>query len=79
MSARLLLYSRTGCHLCEVFQQALAAWGERHELGFEVRDVDADEGLRERYGDRIPVLALDGEELMAVVFDADLLEEALRR
>ncbi len=64
-----LLYMRDGCHLCEetrdVMQAALEARVLRGEPIARVRevDIDADPELKARYGDLIPVLALEGTEL----------------
>ncbi len=64
-----LLYMRDGCHLCEetrdVMQAALEARVLRGEPIASVRevDIDTDPELKARYGDLIPVLALDGTEL----------------
>ena len=65
----LLLYARDGCHLCEETRDVLQALLEervrRGEPIARVRevDIDADPELKARYGDLIPVLALDGIEL----------------
>lgn len=64
-----LLYMRDGCHLCEetrdVLQAALEARVLRGEPIARVRevDIDADPELKARFGDLIPVLALNGTEL----------------
>ena len=64
-----LLYARDGCHLCEETRDQLQALLEervrRGEPIARVRevDIDADPELKARYGDLIPVLALDGTEL----------------
>lgn len=64
-----LLYMRDGCNLCEetrdVMQAALEARVLRGEPIARVRevDIDTDPELKARYGDLIPVLALDGTEL----------------
>ena len=59
---RLTLITRDGCHLCEVAEAALdrisAATGER----WRRVDVDADIDLVRDYGDRVPVVLLDGRE-----------------
>lgn len=49
----LILYSTSGCHLCEEAQKLIYA-----TLGYAVAEVDIteDERLLERYGIRIPVL-----------------------
>ena len=60
--SRLTLISRAGCHLCEVAEQALervaAATGER----WTRVDVADSIELERDYGDRVPVLLLDGRE-----------------
>jgi hypothetical protein len=64
-----LLYARDGCHLCEEtsahLQAALEARVLRGDSIARVRqvDIDADSELNARYGDLIPVLALNGVEL----------------
>jgi glutaredoxin len=55
---RLTLYTRPGCHLCEVAVEALERIGER----FIEVDISGDPELEAEYGDRIPVIMLDGKE-----------------
>jgi glutaredoxin len=55
---RLTLLSKPGCHQCEEARAVLERIGE----AFEERDVTADDALYEEYGDRIPVVLLDGKE-----------------
>ncbi len=63
------LYSRPGCHLCEVMLAALepllAGRGS-----VSVVDIDGDPGLRARYGRRIPVLAHGDVDLCQYHLDA---------
>ncbi len=57
--ARLTLISRDGCHLCEVAEQTL----DRIAPGEWVRvDVAGSADLERDFGDRVPVLLLDGKE-----------------
>ena len=62
MSARVTLYSRPGCHLCddarEVVARVCADLGET----FEELSIDDDEDLRRRYADEIPVTLVDGRQ-----------------
>ena len=55
---RLMLISRAGCHLCEVAEQVLDRIGEP----WQRVDVDSSTELVRDYGDRVPVLLLDGVE-----------------
>jgi hypothetical protein len=73
------LYGKPGCHLCE---DALAAVQQvRAERAFEVEEIDVslDPVLHRRYGERIPVLELGGEELCEYFVDEAVLREALDR
>ena len=56
---RVTLISRDGCHLCEAAEAVL----DRILPGQWARvDVDSDVGLERDYGDRVPVVLLDGAE-----------------
>ncbi len=60
--ARLALITRPGCHLCEDAKAALdrvvAVTGDR----WVEKDVSGDVELEREYGDRLPVVLLDGKE-----------------
>ncbi len=71
------VYSKPDCHLCV---EAMAALEQlRAELGFELRELDitADEELHRAFFERIPVIALDGEELSDYFLDEAVLRERL--
>jgi Glutaredoxin-like domain (DUF836) len=72
-----LMYSRPGCGLCEEMLSALAALPEAVPFGVEVRDVDADEAARVRYGHKIPVLLFRGELVCHGHLDAEEVHKAL--
>jgi glutaredoxin len=71
------VYSRPDCHLCADAMTILRALQD--ELGFALgeRDIDGDEALQRAYFERIPVVALDGEELFDYFVDEKLLRERL--
>ncbi|OGG46251.1 MAG: hypothetical protein A3F84_23775 [Candidatus Handelsmanbacteria bacterium RIFCSPLOWO2_12_FULL_64_10] len=60
---KVTIYSRPDCHLCEIAKERVE--NVRREAPFEVEEVDitSDSALRERYGERIPVVAVEGEEV----------------
>jgi glutaredoxin len=72
---QIVLFGRAGCHLCDDARAVLERI--RAELPFALieRDIDADDALLRAYLERIPVIALDGEEL----FDFFVDEPELRR
>ena len=71
------LYGRPGCHLCDEARTELEAL--RSELGFALLEVDVerDDELFKRYLERLPVIALDGEELFDFFVDAAELRRRL--
>jgi glutaredoxin len=60
--ARLELLTRADCHLCMVASETLARIGAEAGLVPREIDVDADPELQAEYGDRVPVVRLDGRE-----------------
>jgi len=77
MSAKVVLYSKPGCHLCD---DAHAVLDEvRRELPFEldVRDISKSRKLIEAYGLDIPVVTIDGVEAFRHRLTADQLRAAL--
>lgn len=58
MNERITLITRPGCHLCEVAAGVLDRIGEP----WTELDVESDIELEREYGDRVPVVLLDGKE-----------------
>lgn len=59
---RLQLLTRAACHLCEVAAETLERIAGEAALPVAEVDVDADPELQAEYGDRVPVVLLDGRE-----------------
>jgi len=59
---RVQLLSREGCHLCVVAAETATRIAGEAGLPVGLVDVDADPELQAEYGDRVPVLLLDGRE-----------------
>lgn len=62
MEVQVTLMRRAGCHLCEVALGELERILPDYGLTADVVDVDADDELRFEYGDRVPVVLIDGKE-----------------
>jgi glutaredoxin len=69
------LYSRPGCHLCDEAREALERVQAQAPFTLNEVDIEIDDALHARYLERLPVIALDGEE----VFDYFVDETALVR
>jgi glutaredoxin len=78
VSARVTVYVRAGCHLCDDALDVLAAVARTDPFALEVVDIEHDGDLHRRYLERIPVIALDGEEVAELFADADDLRRRLR-
>ena len=74
---RLQLLAREGCHLCATAWETLTRLAaEVGEVPLEV-DVDTDPELQAEYGDRVPVLLLDGREHSYFTLDVPRLRRDL--
>lgn len=60
--ARVIIYSRPGCHLCEEAKQAIAAAECLDEYTLEEINIESDADLLKRYKYDIPVITIDGIE-----------------
>jgi glutaredoxin len=59
---RVVVYTRTGCSLCVTAEADVARICGELGVGWRAVDVDADAELRAEYGDRVPVVEVDGRE-----------------
>jgi glutaredoxin-like protein DUF836 len=59
---RVRLYFASGCHLCEAARSVLEQVREEIPFELEETDIGGDMELERRYRERIPVVAVDGEE-----------------
>jgi glutaredoxin len=69
VSPTVTLYGRPGCHLCDDARAALERVRAGRPFALEEIDIESDDALLARYLERIPVVALDGEELFDYVVD----------
>jgi glutaredoxin len=77
--ARITLFTRPGCHLCEFARAAVARVHASTGAGWVEIDVESDPELEREYGGRVPVVLLDGAEHDYFRVDEQRLEQALRR
>jgi glutaredoxin len=75
LEPRIVLYSRPGCHLCE---DAAAILDKIGEPWTEV-SVAGDIELEREYGERLPVIMLDGKEHGYFRVEADRLMRDLAK
>ena len=78
MSPSVTVYVRPGCHLCTIALDDLRELRREQDFSLDVVDIETDDVLHARYLERIPVIALDGEELYDFAVDAADLSLRLR-
>ena len=78
MTHRVTLYTRRGCHLCDEAHAVLRRLRRQAPFDLELVDIEADDALHMRLLERIPVVAVDGEEVSEHFVDAGDLLARLR-
>ncbi len=71
-----IVYSRKGCHLCEVVKESLSKLARRGGFTWREVDVDDDLDLRRKFNDEVPVVFIDGRKAFKYHMDE---QEFLRR
>lgn len=60
--AHVTVMTREGCHACEIAEADIARICGELGVPWSAEDVDGDPELRAEYGDRVPVILIDGAE-----------------
>lgn len=61
-SRQVVVYSRKGCHLCELVKESLVKLSRRGGFTWQEVDVDTDYELRRQFNDEVPVVFIDGRK-----------------
>ena len=71
-----IVYSRKGCHLCEIVKESLVKLHKRGGFQWRDVDVDTDARLRRQYNDQVPVVFINGHKAFKYRMDE---QEFLRK
>lgn len=74
---KLTLYGKAGCCLCDEAKAAVAEVREDIPFDLEEVDISLDPRLHREYGERIPVIDVNGEEAFELGVDAAALRNLL--
>ncbi|WP_375000478.1 glutaredoxin family protein [Aeromicrobium sp. CTD01-1L150] len=77
--ARVVLFTRPGCHLCEQAEEVVADVCERTGDSWTTVDITGDRALVEAFTDQVPVTFVDGHQHDFWRVDATRLGAALTR
>ena len=75
MKPKLTLYSRKDCCLCEEMKAVVRDVAAKIQIEIDEIDVEGSPELREKFGDKVPVLFIDGRK----AFKYRVTERKLRR
>ena len=62
MRHRLVLYSRVDCCLCDEMKTVIRQVAERTPIEIEEIDIDSSADLKQKYGEEVPVLFINGRK-----------------
>jgi glutaredoxin len=58
----MVLYSRLDCCLCDEMKTVIRQVAERTAVNFEEIDIDSSADLKQKYGQEVPVLFINGRK-----------------
>ena len=79
MKAKLTLYSRKGCCLCDEMKKIIGEVGTKIPLELEEIDVDGVPALRAEHGHEVPVLFINRRKAFKFRLSAKALEKKLQQ
>jgi glutaredoxin len=78
MRARVVVYSKPGCHLCENACRDVARIAGELGVAWSARDISGDDELMTQWAEYVPVVLVDGEVQGWFRVDETRLRQALR-
>jgi glutaredoxin len=73
------IYSRRGCHLCEVAESTLSQMKQELDFDIDVVLIDGDQELEKLYGHEVPVIHIDGEHHDFYKVDPERFKSSLEK
>jgi len=73
---QVVLYTRKGCHLCQIVKETLTKLHRRGGFQWQEVDVDSDDQLRRQFTDEVPVVFINGRKAFKYRMDE---QEFLRK
>lgn len=77
--ARVVIYTRSGCHLCEEIKVEILAAGCADEYVLDEIDIETEPELLERYRTEIPVVFINGVKAFKYRLTSREFRRKLRR
>ena len=58
---KVTVYSRTGCHLCEIAIDLIKSVKQENNFSLEIKLIDNNSELEKEYGEQVPVILIEGK------------------
>lgn len=58
---KVTIYSRTGCHLCEIAINRINSTLGELDFELDIKLIDDDIKLQQEFGEQVPVILIDGK------------------
>jgi glutaredoxin len=72
------IYSRTGCHLCEVAINQIESVKSKITFDLEIKLIDDNPELEKAYGEQVPVILIDQQPHDYWRVDVDRFTKAIK-
>lgn len=72
------IYSRTGCHLCEVAINQITSVQSKITFNLEIKLIDDNPELENAYGEQVPVILIDQQPHDYWQVDIDRFTKAIK-
>jgi glutaredoxin len=79
VKAKVTIYTRPGCHLCDEAKASIVASGCANDIAIEEVNIDDDAALQEQYKYDIPVIFINGIKSFKHRVDAREFKRKLKR
>ncbi|MBK8550982.1 MAG: glutaredoxin family protein [Ignavibacteria bacterium] len=74
----LILYTKSGCHLCDVMEETVLKFKNEFDFDFRITDIERDDELNKMYKEKIPVLLVNGKMFSKYAVDESKLRKKLQ-
>ena len=75
----IVVYSRKGCHLCDIVKETLAELQGAADFHWREIDIDTDSVLQQKFNDEVPVVFINGRKAFKYRLDRTQFLRALER
>jgi glutaredoxin len=72
-----IVYSRTGCHLCDVVKDTLTHLQSQADFHWQIIDIDTDPILHAKYNEEVPVVFINNRKAFKFHLDPQQFLRAL--